>query len=135
MGNYKLYKEIGISIEEIYNQIRYIEHFSGQKVPEIDASLDIIESRCNIVIDNKMQVFDDRELIELRKRLDEALSAEVSSKLYRSLAAIKKRTETMYKKLPFIYHGVIIGPIKLSVLESFVVMFVAIASIIVFQLI
>ena len=65
MGNYKLYKEIGISIEEIYNQIRYIEHFSGQKVPEIDASLDIIESRCNIVIDNKMQVFDDRELIEL----------------------------------------------------------------------
>ena len=135
MGNYKLYKEIGISIEEIYNQIRYIEHFSGQKVPEIDASLDIIESRCNIVIDNKMQVFDDRELIELRKRLDEALNADVSSKLYRSLAAIKKRTETMYKKLPFIYHGVIIGPIKLSVLESFVVMFVAIASIIVFQLI
>lgn len=38
MGNYKLYKEIGISIEDIYSQVRYIESCNGQRVSELNAA-------------------------------------------------------------------------------------------------
>lgn len=134
MGNYKLYKEIGVSIEDIYNQIKYIESCSGNRVPELNAALDIIESRCNILLDNKMGIFDSRDLAELRNKLDDTLNAEVNTKLYRSIGAIKSKTEKMYKKLPFIYHGVIIGPIKLTVIESFVLMGIAIISLLIIQL-
>lgn len=134
MGNYKLYKEIGISIEDIYSQVRYIESCSGQRVSELNAAMDIIETRCNTLLDNRMGIFDSRELIELRNKLDDALNAEVSTKLYRSIGAIKKKTEKMYKKLPFIYHGVIIGPIKLTVIESFAVVLLAVVSLLIIQL-
>lgn len=132
--DYKIKRELGIAFENVFSLSKFLGDNNKSRNLERDAILDIIDASAKIICENKLNYFNDKELIDVRENVKEILEADVTSKEIRLLSALKKKLERMYKKVPFYAHGIVIGIFKLTVLECFGIWAIAIISVVAVQL-
>lgn len=128
MGKRKVYKNYGVRIEECIYYIGYLLKSSNSNVCEKNASLHILETNIKELCNNEDNIFSQNEVVVLREKLASILECEVNSKFNRELASLLNKLELMYKKIPFLYHGVMFGRLKLNIYSCLLVCAVLIAS-------
>lgn len=131
MGRYKDCRECGIAIENVLLHAENIRKNSVNKEVSLTESFDAIESSCKTLCENRAGFFRSSDLVDVRENVTRLLEDGVNSKMQRELDSLKRKMEKLYKFVPFRYHGVFFGSFKLCALESFVIMGIAIVSIVI----